>query len=428
MKASLSRRLFRTILTIGLVNVGLTLVAIEFIYEDVEDTILRKELAQERRYVEQRILEPSPQSWRSALLSAHFLPDGASTDELPAIFHNRPPPFSREVPDGDKTFLISVERTTSPPGVLYLAQDISLLEDREDEMQLGLTLLGLGILAIAATLARAGTRSVVAPLHALTRDLAGIHPGTRFARLDTRYEDKELADIASTLNQLLEALDAYVQREKSLVSLASHELRTPVAVISGALDVLEQRGSLGEADARTVGRIRRAANEMRTDVEALLKLARGTGGGEASAPVDLPAAVRSVIAELDDGAPGQAERVSCTVDAAAAWVQADPALVRMLLRNLIQNAIRHTADRVHIRIGAHGLSITDEGPGLPEHVHARLSGEGPQETVPENGLGLYIVRLICERLGWLLQIGAGDAGGAKIDVLFLPAARVDTAN
>ena len=57
MKASLSRRLFRTILTIGLVNVGLTLVAIEFIYEDVEDTILRKELAQERRYVEQRILD-----------------------------------------------------------------------------------------------------------------------------------------------------------------------------------------------------------------------------------------------------------------------------------------------------------------------------------------------------------------------------------
>lgn len=427
MKASLSRRLFRTILTIGLVNVGLTLIAAQFIYEDVEDTILRKELAQERRFIEQRIVEPSPQSWRSALLGAHYLPDGASKEELPPIFHNRPISFSDEVAEGSKTFLISIERTTSPPGVLYMAQDISLLEDREDEMQLALTLLGLGILAIAATLARAGTRSVVAPLHALTRDLARVHPGTRFARLDTRYEDKELADIASTLNQLLEALDAYVQREKSLVSLASHELRTPVAVISGALDVLEQRGSLGEADARTVARIRRASNEMRADVEALLKLARGAGVSEPSTPVDLPAAVRSVIAELDGGAPGQTERISCSVDRDVRSVQADPALVRMLLRNLIQNAIRHTNDRVHIRIGAHSLSITDEGPGLPPHVRNRLSGDGSRAAVPENGLGLFIVRLICERLGWLLQIGTADTGGTSLDLRFQPdAAHNDT--
>src|SRR5690606_25355083 len=117
-------------------------------------------------------------------------------------------------------------------------------------------------------------RRVVRPLHTLTQDIRRIEPGSRISRIESAYSDQELAEIASTLNELLGALDAYIRREKSLISLASHELRTPVAVIAGALDVLEQRDSLGEADRRTLSRIRRAADEMRNDVDALLKLAR----------------------------------------------------------------------------------------------------------------------------------------------------------
>jgi hypothetical protein len=70
MKASLSRRLFRTIFAIGLINVLVTLVAVEIAYEDMEETILQRELALERAFLEARITEPVRQSWHSALLTA----------------------------------------------------------------------------------------------------------------------------------------------------------------------------------------------------------------------------------------------------------------------------------------------------------------------------------------------------------------------
>jgi signal transduction histidine kinase len=219
---------------------------------------------------------------------------------------------------------------------------------------------------------------------------------------------------------LLDALDAYVQREKALVSLASHELRTPVAVIAGALDVLEARGSLGEADRSTVARIRRAADEMRTDVEALLKLARRAGDGERAVRVDLAAAAQAVIAELESSAPEHCGRIAGVFPSPSPSIDADPALVRMLLRNLIQNAIRHTGDGVRIELGERSLRIADRGEGLPEAIRARLVGEGDR-NVPEDGLGLFIVRLICERLGWLLQIRRSDAGGTELDLVFAPA-------
>ncbi len=420
MKASLARRLFRTIFAIGLLNVLVAVVAVEFIYEDMEDTILRLEQARERAFIEQRIEEARVQTWYTALLTALYVPDGA-TAEMPEIFAGRAPPFFAEVNVGDKAYLISVERTAQPPGVLYMSQDITLMENREDALEAGMALLGLCMLLFGLILARLGTRRIVGPLHALAGHIAGIRPGTPFARIESRYEDEELAAIARTLNELLDALDAYVQREKALVSLASHELRTPVAVIAGALDVIEQRGSLGDADRGTVARIRRATDEMRADVEALLKLARRADDDERTEQVDLAAAARAVIAELESSAPEHGGRVSCHFAPPPPSVAADPALIRMLLRNLIQNALRHTRDGVRIELGAHGLSIADAGEGIPEHIRARLAGNGERD-VPEDGLGLFIVRLICERLGWLLRIRQSDADGTILDILFLPPA------
>lgn len=419
MKATLARRLFRTIFAIGLLNVLVTLVAVEIAYEDVEETILQRELALERGFLEAQIEEPVERSWSTALLLAIYLPDGQDSASLPELFRGREIPFSAEVDIGPKTYLISIERTATPPGVLYLAQDITLMESREDVLQLGIALFALLVLGVVLLLARIGTRRIVAPLEDLTRHIARIRPGTPFARIQTAYRDAELSDIADTLNRLLDALDAYVQREKSLVSLASHELRTPVAVIAGALDVLEQRNTLGGADRGTVARIRRAADEMRADVEALLKLARRADEEEQVEEVDLAAALGELLDQLESAVPDQHARLQVHGAGPAPTVSADPALVRMLLRNLLQNALRHTAGAVRIELGARSLSIADEGEGLPAHVKARL-GSRDDRQVPEDGLGLFIVRLICERLGWLLQIRRSDAGGTVLDLLFLP--------
>jgi len=80
------------------------------------------------------------------------------------------------------------------------------------------------------------------------------------------------------------------------------------------------------------------------------------------------------------------------------------ALVRMLLRNLVQNAVRHTRGQVRVDIAASQLTVSDDGGGLPAHVRERLSAPQSSRQLPEDGLGLFIVRLICERLGWRYRV------------------------
>lgn len=414
---SLAKRIFRTIFIIGAINVLITLGAVEIIYEDMEDTILSLEMAQERAHLESQIDSAEVRTWRSALLSAIYVPDGV-TAELPDVFADYPVPFSSEVYFGDGNFLISIQRTADPPGVLYLAQDISLMESRESVVQWAIVILCSGMLLIGLLLSRHGTARVLRPLHELTGEIRNIEPGTAINRIQRDYRERELAEIARTLNEMLDALDAYVKREKALVSLASHELRTPVAVIAGALDVLEQRDSLGEADRRTLSRIRRATDEMHSDIDALLKLARRTTEPEDITPVNLASCVAEVVADIEAFSPDTRGRITCREAGAPLRLHADQALVRMLLRNLIQNAVRHTRAAVEVHIEADRLLIRDHGDGLPARARARLSEPSAHQAVPENGLGLFIVRLICERLGWRIVADSSGPSGTNIALHF----------
>jgi signal transduction histidine kinase len=423
-KSSLARRIFLSIFAIGVINVLVTLIAIEYIYEDMEDTILRLELAEERQYLEQRIDGPQVQHWNTALLTAVYVPQGVTPvpPELPELFDQRPVPFSAEVDIGDKTYLISIEPTVDPPGILYIAQDITLLEDREDFMQIRIALLCFGMLALGLVLARHGTARVLRPLRELTGEIRAIAPGTSIDRIRGAYTEQELAEIARTLNEMLAALDDYVRREKSLVSLASHELRTPLAVIAGALDVIDRRGTLAEADRRTLQRIRQATDEMHSDVAALLKLARRSDADE-STRVDLSACVADVVTEIETSMPEAAGRITHDWQEGSAIIVADPALARMLLRNLLQNAARHTRGHIHVRGEPGRLTISDAGPGLPAEVRERMAATDFTRQVPEDGLGLFIVRLICERLAWRLRVVSGAGSGSVFELEFGTRAR-----
>ena len=311
-----------------------------------------------------QITRAKVQTLRTALVTALYVPDGEVTDALPPVFDGRTPPFAGEVEVGTKTYLVLLERVADPPGVLHMALDISFLEDHERWMQQMTLAIGAAMLVFGLLLARIGTQRVVQPLARLSRAIGGLRPDRPLDALRTDYEDHELAEIAQAVDQLLKALYAHAKREKDLVSLASHELRTPVAVIAGALDVLARRATLCDDDARTVARIQRATDGMRADIEALLAVARPASprySAEAAVPVDLADNARSVIHELEYGAPTDAGRARLSVVEPVPAVAADPALVRMLLRNLIQNALRHTPGGVDVEVRSEGVTISDRG-------------------------------------------------------------------
>lgn len=415
---SLYARIFRTILTLGLINLAVVLLAVELVYEDMEETSLTEALTEEYYFFANRIDGPSPQSWQTALLTVHFLPEGDDGDSLPGLFNRTPVPFSDEVHIGNDTYLIITGQTASPAGALYLAQDISALENREDLLQsIGYLLFTLTMLMLSYALAKAGTGYIVSPLQRLSTRIRGIDPENPLTPMAQDYRDRELNDITRVLNGLLTELRNYIAREKSLISQTSHELRTPIAVISGALDVLDQRNTLTERDRETLTRIRNATNVMQADVNALLKLARKRDSQPELMPVALATTLNKLVEEFENCDPANAGRIDLQICQAAPCMRSDPAMVHMLIRNLLQNALRHTGGQVTLNLQETWLEIRDSGCGMPDSAIASLNDRDTLPNLPQGGIGLYLVRVIADYLGWEVRLAnRPDQAGTLVRV------------
>jgi len=382
------------------------------INEDLEATMLKVEFAQERDFIRASASRDTVLVWDRPGLSIVFVPAGQRPPlPMPKVFQGLPGDYSAEMDMNGDTYLVSVD--TDPTGTLYVAKNITHFEDRETLFGIAVILMALVIMAFSLLLAVLSSRRIVKPLKRLADDVSTIPAGRAMPRLESDYVDAELHSIVMTFNQFLGELESYVKRERSLLSLASHELRTPIAVMSGALDVLERRDQLNANDRETLRRVRRACDEMRDNVDILLKLARRESDGKEHELLDIVTVARQVIDDLGVGNPaGQRATLSAT---GPLHVKTDPVMARMLLRNLIQNAVQHTRGRVTVTI-TDDIRIEDEGMGLTSEQQAVLlgkSGASP-DAVPLGGLGLYIVTLMSERLGWPLGIEQTDTHGTLI--------------
>lgn len=425
MKSSLTTRLTRTLFILIAITAATSLFIVEAFVDDVENTILDLELKADADYFKEQLRNGEFQPVKTARLETAFLPAGGDDKNLPDYFQTNTPPFSLEIEVGETTLLIVGEQVDEPKGQLFLAQDITIMENRESLVQLVLLGVAAAMLLIGFFIARAAAGYLVRPFRKLTREVLGIEPGSAMPRISDSYRDQEFCDIAQAFNRFLSELEQHIQREKSFVKLASHELRTPLAVMSGALDVLEQRQSLSEADQKTLSRIRRAMQTMRDDTEVLLELARSEASEDRIRQVVVIDMVRATIDDLEHGDPRQVGRVSVFDDHPGLTVTAHTVLVRMLLRNLLQNALRHTLSQVEVHLFADGILIKDFGQGLPDNVAegfslANVARDRHDRTnvFHNTTFGLLIVRLVCERLGWELQVLRSDDRGTEFFIAF----------
>jgi signal transduction histidine kinase len=417
MPRSIARRVHWTVFTISLISLLVTMTVVFLANEDLERSMLAIDFQTERDFVLEHANRQMPLSWDTPNLKAFYEPSGmAGQHPLPAVFRGLPFPFSGEIEIEGKTLLVTLDAING--GRLYIAKDISLFERREQLFTQILATSGLGMIALTFVLARISSRRLVTPLRRLTEHIRATPVGQRMPRIPMNFQDLELHAITETFNRFLDELEAYVKREHSLLSLASHELRTPIAVILGALDVIEQRGQLSGDDRKTLQRVQRAAAEMGANTDVLLKLARRKERVEQTAMISLPDMTRELLEDLAIPA-GTPSRVQLDVMTTAPIV-ADPVLVKMLLRNLIQNALQHTVGTIRIRLEAGWVEITDQGAGLPAaYQRILLNGTVPTaEMAALSGLGLFIVTLICERLGWRLDIPRSSAQGSTLCLRF----------
>lgn len=237
----------------------------------------------------------------------------------------------------------------------------------------------------------------------------------------------EVAPLVSHLNALFERIRGTLEAERRFTSQAAHELRTPLAGIRAQAE--SALGAVGDAERRhALERVVGACDRLSRIVSQLLTLARMDEAPiEASQPCRLNEIAREVIADLAPAALAAGVDLALVADSAVS-ITADPVLVGVLLRNLVDNAVRYSGRGRHVEVrvdaprdGAR-LLVVDDGPGVAARDLALLGQaffRGGRSGEDGSGLGLSIVARIAQRhRAEVSYAGGPDGGGLQVQVRF----------
>ena len=293
-----------------------------------------------------------------------------------------------------------------PP--LTLCVGVSLNTVYEEERNFGIFLLISVVLALGAVVAASAwlARGTVSPINAIARAARDIGGEDLARRLNWRGRRDELGMLANTFDDMLSRLEAAFARERRLIADASHELKTPLTVINSNAQMLERWADRDEAVRReSIAAIRAESANMARVLNAMLTLAK-TDEPRALAmePTDLAALVRDAASALRPAAEAKGLALDVHTDGPAIVV-GEPGLLRQLITNLTENAIKFTSTgmvRVSLeRTGRRArILVSDTGPGIEPsalpHIFERFYRADPARSraVEGTGLGLAVVRNI----------------------------------
>lgn len=302
-----------------------------------------------------------------------------------------------------------------PPGKLVTMIDVAQLEDQQNlsslqsGMWVALLALFIGVVILWLHV------NLVRPVRDLAQRMQAIVPGAPSARLPTSYQREEIQVIAQASNAHLERVEQFIERERSLLDQASHEFRTPIAVIAGAVDVLKQI-PLPEATKPALGRIEHAVQDLSETMVALLYLAREPSSGPGPVEVTvLHDLLPRLLADHEHLLGDKPARLRIG-DMEPAFIAAPEAMVRIAVSNLIRNAVESTEDgEIELSLRACVICVTDSGSGFNPVEAARRYRENLRRSAPVRGqgLGLFLIGRICDRFNWKLAIEQTAGGGTR---------------
>jgi two-component system sensor histidine kinase VanS len=276
---------------------------------------------------------------------------------------------------------------------------------------------------------------VLRPLERITDAARRARDGSLDHRIDLPGKRDELTDLADTFDAMLARVQQTLDEERRFAANASHELRTPHAIVRTMVEVAEADPEGRDVDL-LLHRIGETNDRAIAITESLLTLARvGRGGAITRTPVEFGALVTGVVdAESTDAA---ALGIRLHLAAQPATVAGDPTLVERLIANLVHNAVVHNAPGGSVWIatvadpGATVLTVENTGPVLDPAVVATLTepfvrGAGRTRSpggADGSGLGLAIVAAIVRAHDGTLLLAARPEGGLRVRVT-LPSAAV----
>ena len=287
------------------------------------------------------------------------------------------------------------------------------LEDVDSAFRVGALVLG-SIFVLASMVAWVAAGDVLRPVRLVTEAARSISESDLSRRIPIGGDD-EVAALASTFNSMLDRLDEAFATQRRFVDDASHELRTPITVIRGQLEVL---GDDPAERSETMRLVNSELDRMSRIVEDLLVLARSEARDFIEThPIDLA----DFLEEMAAKASGLSNRKVSLASVDPCVFMGDRQRLTQAVTNLTRNAFEHGPADVEVSVGGglNGSSIriwvADDGPGIPRDVADRLferfyRGRSGRVSGSGAGLGLSIVRAIAEGHAGRVELETGEAG------------------
>jgi signal transduction histidine kinase len=258
--------------------------------------------------------------------------------------------------------------------------------------------------------------SPVLTLASMLRNMAGKESTQKLAPL---FPEDEVGQLASALDDYAMRMTQIVRRDREFNADVSHELRTPLAVIRGATELLLANPDITEKMTERLKRIDRAALQCTDLTTALLMLSRNEQGiGRCN--------IYKLVQQLADSNRAYIANKPIQIFVEGdthIMVDAPEAVLSVAIGNLLGNACKYTAEgEVRCVVEASRILIQDTGPGLSTEDAERLFERGYRGSSVGNttggGIGLSIVRRLCELYGWHVSISPREQGGAEAILQF----------
>lgn len=334
--------------------------------------------------------------------------------------------FSVPTPEGAVRVSMTPVTITRQSLVIVIAQSLRIAEeDLADVREAMLVTMPLA-LVVAAVGGYVLARKSLAPVVHMSAEAREIGATSLSKRIEVVNERDELGELAATLNDLLSRLESSFSRQTRFMADASHELRSPVAILQGEIDVTLSRADRDAADYReSLEVMRRSVLRLTRIVRDLFLLARTDAGG---VPVErTPLYINDIVLQTVRAYRTVANERAVTLTADCTEdlrVIGDEYLLQRMVGNLVENAIKFTPAGTEVRIrcapanGTARVEVADQGPGVPLHLHEsvfeRFFRADPARGAPETrdgsgaGLGLSIAR-------WIAEVHAGTLGIEKYE-------------
>ncbi|MEE4292487.1 MAG: HAMP domain-containing sensor histidine kinase [Xanthomonadales bacterium] len=344
---------------------------------------------------------------------------------------------------GDPNHTVSTEVRELPPGVhdvrisgqvhkvairkeddlwAFLIYDVS--DNQRIKHLLVFSLIGVVVLfsIFSFMLGVSASTRVMKPVTDLAARLDTLSEEGKPERLSGSFADDEVGQLASALDSYAERLQHLVDRDREFNADVSHELRSPLTVITGATELLLAQPDLDEKVRTRLLRIARAARQSADITTALLHLVRAEQGIDSEIRAQNVGRIVGDVVHLYEPLIGNKDLVIRVESEDRVSVIAPEAVVAVTVGNLIGNAMRYTQEgEVVITTGNGRVLVEDTGPGIPEEDLERvferhyrgqnISGKGA-------GLGLAIVKRLCELYGWSIRFSNREAGGLRAELRF----------